>query len=98
MLPVTPSASGTILPGALFQRAYPHGSIRQQIDRLMSALPPKADIGTQPRDVRFVPKAEVATIRSVELIVHAEANDVVSEMRVYVGLSAAHCGVSRDAV
>ena len=23
----------------------------------MSALPPKADIGTQPRDVRFVPKA-----------------------------------------
>ena len=25
--------------------------------RLMSALPPKADIGTQPRDVRFVPKA-----------------------------------------
>ena len=24
----------------------------------MSALPPKADIGTQPRDVRFVPKAE----------------------------------------
>ena len=24
----------------------------------MSALPPKADIGTQPRDVRFVPKAD----------------------------------------
>ena len=24
--------------------------------RVMSALPPKADIGTQPRDVRFVPK------------------------------------------
>jgi hypothetical protein len=23
--------------------------------RAMSALPPKADIGTQPRDVRFVP-------------------------------------------
>ena len=24
-----------------------------------SALPPKADIGTQPRDVRFVPKADI---------------------------------------
>ena len=24
----------------------------------MSALPPKADIGTQPRDVRFVPKED----------------------------------------
>ena len=27
----------------------------------MSALPPKADIGTQPPDVRFVPKADIAT-------------------------------------
>src|SRR5262249_28266666 len=27
--------------------------------RPMSALPPKADIGTQPRDVRFVPKADI---------------------------------------
>jgi hypothetical protein len=27
----------------------------------MSALPPKADIGTQPRDVRFVPKADSCT-------------------------------------
>jgi len=27
--------------------------------RAMSALPPKADIGTQPRDVRFVPKADI---------------------------------------
>jgi hypothetical protein len=25
----------------------------------MSAFPPKADIGTQPRDVRFVPKADI---------------------------------------
>src|SRR6516165_5747866 len=25
----------------------------------MSALPPKADIGTQPRNVRFVPKADI---------------------------------------
>jgi len=27
---------------------------------ILSALPPKADIGTQPRNVRFVPKADVA--------------------------------------
>src|SRR5262249_22026173 len=27
--------------------------------RRMSALPPKADIGTQPRNVRFVPKADI---------------------------------------
>src|SRR6516165_11766776 len=27
--------------------------------RPMSALPPKADIGTQPRNVRFVPKADI---------------------------------------
>jgi hypothetical protein len=27
----------------------------------MSALPPIADIGTQPRDVRFVPKADSCT-------------------------------------
>jgi len=26
---------------------------------LMSALPPKADIGTQPHDVRFVPEADI---------------------------------------
>jgi len=25
----------------------------------MSALPPKADIGSQPRDVRFVPEADI---------------------------------------
>jgi hypothetical protein len=28
----------------------------------MSALPPKADIRTKPRNVRFVPEAEVAVI------------------------------------
>jgi hypothetical protein len=31
-------------------------------------------------DVRFVPKAEVAVIRSVELIVQPDAHDVVGEM------------------
>jgi hypothetical protein len=30
--------------------------------RVMSALPPIADIGTQPRNVRFVPKADVAAV------------------------------------
>jgi len=29
----------------------------------MSALPPKADIGTQSRNVRFVSKADIATDR-----------------------------------
>jgi hypothetical protein len=31
----------------------------------MSALPPKADIGTQPRDVRFVPKADISRLHSI---------------------------------
>jgi hypothetical protein len=35
----------------------------------MSALPPKADIAECDWDVRFVPIAEVAVIKSVELIV-----------------------------
>src|SRR5262249_32476664 len=30
--------------------------------RAMSALPPKADIGTQPRDVRFVPKGDIPVL------------------------------------
>jgi hypothetical protein len=30
--------------------------------RAMSALPPKADIGTRSRDVRFVPKADIKSI------------------------------------
>jgi len=31
----------------------------------MSALPPKADIGTQSRDVRFVPKADIGAFEHV---------------------------------
>jgi hypothetical protein len=36
---------------------------KQTLDRrpLMSAIPPKADIGTQSRHVRFVPKADILT-------------------------------------
>ena len=30
----------------------------------MSALPPKADIGTQSRNVRFVPKADIQELLS----------------------------------
>jgi hypothetical protein len=33
--------------------------------RRMSALPPKADIETQSRHVRFVPKADIGSIRLV---------------------------------
>ena len=31
----------------------------------MSALPPKADIGTQPPNVRFVPKADISQLHSI---------------------------------
>jgi hypothetical protein len=48
----------------------------------MSALPPKADITTLEEHVRFGPEAEVAVIRSVELIVQPGAHDVVGEMAV----------------
>jgi hypothetical protein len=48
----------------------------------MSALPPKADIAERDWDVRFVPKAEVAVIRSVDLIVQPGAKDAVGEMGV----------------
>ena len=37
---------------------------------VMSALPPKADIGTQPRDVRFVPKADSCTAANWRLFDH----------------------------
>jgi hypothetical protein len=53
----------------------------------MSALPPKVDIRQRDCDVRFVPRAEVAVIRSVELIVQPDAEDVVAEMGVREGLS-----------
>jgi hypothetical protein len=49
---------------------------------VMSAIPPKADIRMQQSDVRFVPEAEVAAIRSMELIVQPDAKDVIDEMRV----------------
>jgi hypothetical protein len=48
---------------------------------IMSALHPKADIRRRDWYVRFVPEAEVAVIRSVELIVQADAHGVVGEMQ-----------------
>ena len=33
-----------------------------ELVRAMSALPPKADIGTQSWNVRFVPKADIAMV------------------------------------
>jgi hypothetical protein len=39
--------------------------------RLMSALPPKADIGTQSRNVRFVPKADITQRMDVGFDEHA---------------------------
>jgi len=35
----------------------------------MSALPPKADIGTHSRDVRFVPKADISRTSSYLTVV-----------------------------
>jgi hypothetical protein len=61
----------------------------------MSALPPIADIGTQPRNVRFVPIADIAkaggafaeaVIRSVELIVQPAAQDVCRLLRYAIAI------------
>jgi hypothetical protein len=37
---------------------------------LISAIPPKADIGTQPRNVRFVPKADICGAAKFQLFDH----------------------------
>jgi hypothetical protein len=47
--------------------------------RPMSALPPKADIGTQPRDVRFVPKADISFRRRLSCSVSATHCDAVDD-------------------
>ena len=36
----------------------------------MSALPPKVDIGTKPRNVRFVPKADICGAANNALFDH----------------------------
>jgi hypothetical protein len=41
-----------------------------EVVRSMSALPPKADIETQPRDVRFVPKADSCGAANTSLFDH----------------------------
>jgi hypothetical protein len=38
--------------------------------RVMSALPPKADIGTQSRNVRFVPLADLCSAANGSLFDH----------------------------
>ena len=53
MRAVNPDSSVAVPMSALGQKQT------LQSVRPMSALPPKADIGTQPRDVRFVPKADI---------------------------------------
>src|SRR6516164_3937700 len=51
----------------------------------MSALPPKADIGTQRRDVRFVPKADSCTaakcVASFRLIYRGGLSPIYSQVR-----------------
>src|SRR6516165_973387 len=46
--------------------------------RLMSALPPKADIGTRSRNVRFVPKADIGCARAASG--QAEADPAITLM------------------
>src|SRR5215472_13559053 len=45
----------------LYETLAPNVRFGSKADIGGSALPPKADIGTQPRDVRFVPKADILT-------------------------------------
>jgi len=54
--------------------------------RLMSALPPKADIGTQLRNVRFVPKADICAATKKWLFDH-----LVGECQQFVGNLKAKC-------
>jgi len=51
--------------------------------KTMSALPPKADIGTQSRNVRFVPKADIcgAANRAYSINSSARARKVVGRLR-----------------
>jgi hypothetical protein len=56
----------------------------------MFALPPKADIGTQPRDVRFVPKADMAepkcyVLRKTQTSVDCRTEPSRSSARFYIG-------------
>jgi hypothetical protein len=44
-------------------------------DWIMSALPPKADIGTQPRNVCFVPKADKVHCSKITLLDHLVSGD-----------------------
>jgi hypothetical protein len=58
--------------------------------RVMSALPSKADIRTQPRNVRFVPKADIAPVAvaaisgidssAAKFVVEADTNDGISHV------------------
>jgi hypothetical protein len=77
--------------------SVPHAIEKSTGFALMSALPPKADIGTRSPNVRSVPKADIrAVIRSVELIVQPGAKDGVGEMSVGEGLSPGRRGKGRD--
>jgi hypothetical protein len=53
-----------------------------EADLVMSGLLPKADVNEHRPHVPFVSEAEVAVIRSVELIVQPGAHDVVGELNV----------------
>jgi hypothetical protein len=54
-------------------------------DRIMSALPPKADIETRSRDVRFVPEAEIAPPYSITSL--ARSITSLARSKIDVGIS-----------
>ena len=64
--------SGASLHGSNPERSMSALGQKQTLGkvRLMSALPPIADIGTQPRDVRFVPKADSCGATKTSLFDH----------------------------
>jgi len=59
----------------------------------MSALPPKADIGTQSRNVRFVPKADMETNLICQLLDHFIGG---GEQRLRHGQAKYLCGFKVD--
>src|SRR5690348_12833787 len=61
--------------------------------RAMSALPPKADIGTQPRDVRFVPQTDSCTAANSDATrsPHRHGQGALVDIRAGAGENSAQC-------
>ena len=55
--------------------------------RAMSALPPKADIGTQSWNVRFVPKADIGVVYSITSSTRASSDGDTARLSILDHLS-----------